>query len=182
MSFLSNFKIRTKILIALLPLLLMMLAAGLYSSIEMKEIDTQYSRLIDKELAAEQALTLARAHNNRFGLLLYEEIAETDANQTRITDAELNQTAEDFRAAANEAKRKSPSLADALDPIILSFDRIVAATNPVRAAALSGDKQKALREMREVVEPEYLRTRQALTNLSSTLDRRVAEESDRLTE
>src|SRR5215472_13341978 len=182
MSLLGNFKIRTKILIALLPLLLMMLAAGLYSSIEMKVIDAQYSALIDGDVAAEQAITVARAHNNRFGLFLYEEIAESDSDQTRVIDASLEQTAADFRNAADEAKRKSPTLTDALDPIIVAFDRVIAATNPVRAAALAGDKQKALRITRELIEPEYVSTRTALMGLASKLDRQVNEESDQLTQ
>ena len=37
MGLLANFKIRTKVLVALLPLVLMVLVAALYSSIEMKQ-------------------------------------------------------------------------------------------------------------------------------------------------
>ena len=182
MSLLSNLKIRTKILVALLPLLVMMVTAGLYSSIEMRKIDTQYSDLINKDLAAEQALTVARAHNNRFGLFLYKEIAETDSDRNRVTDAELDQMAADFQMATEEAKRRNPHLAEFLDPIVSSFNRIFAAANPVRAAALAGDKQKAMGMTREIVEPEWLRTREALMELALKVERQVNEESDQLTD
>jgi two-component system sensor histidine kinase/response regulator len=182
MSLLSNFKIRTKILFALLPLLMMMLGSGLYTSIEMKKIDSRYSELIDKDVAAEQALTLARAHNNRFGLFLYKEIAETDSDRNRVTDAELDQMAADFRMATEDAERKNPRLAEALDPIVFTFDRIFAAANPIRAAALAGDKEKAMRMTREVVEPQWLSTRQALMELASKVERQVNEESIQLTD
>src|SRR6516225_6120645 len=87
MSILSNFKIRTKILIALLPLVVMVAAAGIYSSIEMKKIDTQYSELMDRDLGALQAITFAQSTNNRFNLFLYKEIAETNPDQIRVVDA-----------------------------------------------------------------------------------------------
>ena len=78
MVFLANFKIRTKVLIALLPLVVMVIVAALYASIEMNRIDTRYSDLIGKDVNALQNLTVARVLNNRFGHLLYKEIAETD--------------------------------------------------------------------------------------------------------
>ncbi len=61
MGLLANFKIRTKVFIALLPLAVMVIVATLYSSIEMKRIDTWYSNLIDRDIKAQQDLTAARA-------------------------------------------------------------------------------------------------------------------------
>jgi len=49
MGLLANFKIRTKVFIAMLPLAVMVIVATLYSSIEMKRIDTWYSNLIDRD-------------------------------------------------------------------------------------------------------------------------------------
>ena len=54
MGLLANFKIRTKVLVALLPLVFMVLVAALYSSIEMKQIDTGYSELIGRDVKALQ--------------------------------------------------------------------------------------------------------------------------------
>ena len=58
---LAKFRIRSKLLIALLPLALMVLAATLYSSIEMSRIDKRYSMLIARDVKALQSLTDARA-------------------------------------------------------------------------------------------------------------------------
>jgi len=72
---LANFKIRNKILAALLPLCIMVGAAALYSSIEMKRIDTWYSNLIDNEVNLLLKVSFVRAMNNRFAQYLYKEIA-----------------------------------------------------------------------------------------------------------
>jgi two-component system sensor histidine kinase/response regulator len=88
MGLLANFKIRTKVLIALLPLAIMVIVAVLYSSIEMKRIETRYSDLLDRDVKALQSLTTARALDNRFGLFLYKEIAELDVDTMRVIDAE----------------------------------------------------------------------------------------------
>jgi hypothetical protein len=70
MSLLANLKIRTKVLIALLPLAIMVIIAALYSSDRMSTIDVRHSGLLDKHVKALQNLTLAQAYNNRFGLFL----------------------------------------------------------------------------------------------------------------
>src|ERR1700733_7672057 len=104
MEILSNLKIRTKVLLALLPLALMVLVAALYASTEMERIDTWYSDLIDRNLKALQNLTVARALNNRFGQLLYEEIAERNVDRMLQLDAELEQTVTAYHAAMEEAR------------------------------------------------------------------------------
>jgi len=76
MGFLANFKIRSKLLVAMLPLALMAIGAGVYSSIESKKIDTWYSNLIDNYVKTFQSATAARADMMRFRLLLYQLLAE----------------------------------------------------------------------------------------------------------
>src|SRR6516162_2892964 len=51
-GFLSNLKIRRKLLIALAPLAAMVVVAALYSSIQSRMIDTAYTELIDKDVKA----------------------------------------------------------------------------------------------------------------------------------
>ena len=71
------------------PLALMVVAAGVYSSLESKTIDTWYSNLIDTEVKALRSLAEARSHTNRFGLFLYELVAETDPDRKQVIDGEL---------------------------------------------------------------------------------------------
>src|SRR5271167_1751022 len=118
MGLLANFKIRTKVLIALLPLAIMVIAAALYSSIEMDRIDTRYSDLLDRDVKALQDLTAARALDNRFGWFLYKEIAETDVDTMRVIDADLDKTAAEFHSTVDEARRESPSLAPASPAVV----------------------------------------------------------------
>src|SRR5437763_14378444 len=110
MGLLANLKIRTKVLIALLPLAIMVIIAALYSSDRMSTIDARYSGLLDKNVRALQNLTLAQAHNNRFGLFLYKEIAELNPDRMVVIDGEIDQTITAFHATMNEAKRESPEL------------------------------------------------------------------------
>src|ERR1700761_7003458 len=122
MGILSNLKIRTKVLLALLPLALMVILAGLYASIEMERIDTWYRNLIDQDVLTWQSLTNARSLNNRFGQLLYEEIAERNVDRMLMLDAELDQTATEYNAAMEQAKRGSPELAAKIEAINALFD------------------------------------------------------------
>src|ERR1700745_3309089 len=110
MSLLANFKIRTKVLIALLPLAMMVIIAALYSSGRMNTIDARYSRLLDKDVKALQNLTLAQAHNNKFGLFLYKEVAELDPDRMTVFHGDIYQTVTDFHATLDEAERESPDL------------------------------------------------------------------------
>jgi two-component system sensor histidine kinase/response regulator len=182
MSIVSNLKIRTKILIALLPLVIMMAAAGIYSSVEMKTIDRQYSELVEIDLGALQSLTSAQATNNRFGLILYKEIAESSPEQLRAIDAGLDVAVADFHAAMADARKRLPRISGNIDPIIVSFDRTLSVSGLVRAASQASDKATATRIMRETVDPSWAGTRQALITLEGALQHAVNEESDLLTE
>ena len=75
----------------------------MYASIEMSKIDTWYSDLIGNDVKALHNLTVARVLNNRFGQLLYEEIAEPDPVRMRALDADLDETVQEFHSAVADA-------------------------------------------------------------------------------
>jgi len=179
MGLLANLKIRTKVLIALLPLAIMVFIAALYSSDRMSTIDARYSGLLDKDVKALQNLTLAQAHNNKFGLFLYKEIAELDLDRMRVIDGDIDQTVTDFHAALEEAKRESPGLASEINAAAVLFDQEAAESRPVRAATQAQQNDKAMKLMREVYDPEWSATRRAVMGLQqavrSQVDRRSAE-------
>lgn len=68
MAVLTNLKVRIKLIVALLPLAVMVIVAGLYALIESKRVDTWYSELVDKDIKTLQSLSGARALTMR-GLL-----------------------------------------------------------------------------------------------------------------
>jgi hypothetical protein len=90
MSYLANRKLRSKLLIALAPLAVMVVVAALYSSTESKVIDTWYSELINHDASALRSLTEARALTMRFGFFLYKLIAELDPDKMRVIEGDLD--------------------------------------------------------------------------------------------
>jgi signal transduction histidine kinase/DNA-binding response OmpR family regulator len=181
MGVLSNLKIRTKILLALLPLALMVVVVALYASTEMEKIDTWYSNLIDRDVKALQSLTAARALNNRFGQLLYEEIAERDVDRMLKLDAELDQTVTAYHAAMEVAMRGSPELAPKIEAATALFDRLVVNSRPIRSASLSNDNDRAMKLASGTFRPEMVRDREELEALNAEVYAAVDQESSVLT-
>ena len=89
MGLLANLKLRKKLLVALTPLIVMVVAAGLYSSIEANRIDTWYSLLIDNEIKSVSNIDAARSLVMRYGLFLYRLIVETDPARMRTLNTQL---------------------------------------------------------------------------------------------
>ena len=162
MSLLANLKIRTKVLIALLPLAIMVIIAALYSSDRMTTIDARYSGLLEKNVEVLQNLTLAQSHSNKFGLFLYKEIAELNPDRMRAIDGDLDQTVTDFHATIDEAKRESPDLTSEVNAAVALFDQEVANSRPVRAATQAQQNEKAMKLMREGYDPQWSATRRAV--------------------
>jgi signal transduction histidine kinase/DNA-binding response OmpR family regulator/HPt (histidine-containing phosphotransfer) domain-containing protein len=181
MSLLANLKIRTKVLIALLPLAIMVIIAALYSSDRMSTIDARHSGLLDKDVKALQNLTLAQAYNNRFGLFLYKEVAELDPDRMRVIDGDIEQTVTDFHATIDQARHESPDLTSEINAAAALFDQEVADARPVRVATQAQQKDKAMKLMREVYDPQWSETRRALMGLQQAVHSRVDRESVELT-
>jgi signal transduction histidine kinase/DNA-binding response OmpR family regulator/HPt (histidine-containing phosphotransfer) domain-containing protein len=181
MSYLANLKIRTKVLVALIPLVLMVIGSAVYSSIQMEVIDRWYSDLIGKDLKALQNLTSARGDSNRFGELLYKEIAETDLDRMLVVDAELERSAADFQSTLEDAKRQSPGSASKIDAAIADFDLAVADSRPVREVTQRNENAKAMKLMREVSDPQLVKVHDDLLALNNDLHREVDRKSDVLT-
>src|SRR4051812_25664043 len=180
MGLLANLKIRTKVLIALLPLAIMVIIAALYSSDRMRTIDARYGGLFDRDVKALQNLTLAQAHNNKFGLFLYKEIAELDPDRMRVIDADIDQTVTDFHATMDEAKSESPGLTSEINAAAALFDQEAADSRPVRAATQAQEKDQAMKLMR-VYDPQWSATRKALMRLQQTVHSRVDQQFVELT-
>ncbi|MGC1298627.1 MAG: hypothetical protein WA869_26675, partial [Alloacidobacterium sp.] len=149
MGLLANLKIRTKVLIALLPLVAMVIVAALYASIEMDKIDHLYSDLISRDVTALHHLTIARSLSNQFGLFLYKEIAEPDVDAMEGVDADLDKTAAELHLRIEEAKHSSPSLTPQIEAAMALVDQAIIDSHPIRAATLIDRNGKALKLMRE---------------------------------
>jgi signal transduction histidine kinase/CheY-like chemotaxis protein len=181
MGLLANLKIRTKILIALIPLAVMVIVAACYASIEMKKIDDGYSDLIDKNVKALHNLTVARVLSNQFAQLIYQEIAEPDPDRMRVIDAELDGTVTEFHSSVALVNAETPGMTQKIAATAAFFDQAVSDSRPIRAAALSGDNDKAMRMSRETFDPEFRKERESLTTLADEVHAGVDQQSDQLT-
>src|ERR1700756_5219649 len=130
MGLLANFKIRNKVLIALLPLVVMVVVAAMYASIGMNDIDRRYSELISRDVKALHNLTVARVLNNRFGQLHYKEISEPDPDRMRAIDADLDETSREFYSAVADASSETPGLTPKINAVTVLFDQAVSDSRP----------------------------------------------------
>ena len=180
-SVLGNLKIRKKLLVALLPLGLMVLAATLYSSIEMIRIDGWYTDLIGRDVRALESLTEARGRANRFGEYLYKEIAESDLGRSRTIDESLTEVVAQYHTYSQQAEKEKPALAPDIEAAGAIFDRTVADAQPIRDAAMKDNSEAAMVGMRKVVDNDLLDSRQALIDLLVKMHSLVDQESRDLT-
>src|ERR1700757_2094267 len=181
MGCLANFKIRNKLLVAMLPLALMAIGAGVYSSIESQKIDTWYSNLIDNYVKTFQSVTAARGDTMRFRLLLYQLVAEDNLDQRQENDGELDRAQADYRALLADALTQNPGRANQIKAAESWFDQAASRARPVRAAALAGNREKAMNIMRSGVDADLLQARQVMTNLVDEMQKSANQESDELT-
>ena len=105
MGLLANLKLRRKLLIAMSPLAVMAILAGLYSSIQGKRIDAWYSQLIDNEVKAVHEIDTARSLNRRYDLYLYRLIGETDPDRRQVIDRSAAASRAAVQAIALRADR-----------------------------------------------------------------------------
>jgi len=181
MALLANLTIRTKLLLAGLPLALLVVLATLYSSISSKGIDKQYSDMIDHDVKALQSVSVARAHANRVGLFLYEEITEPDPDRRVQIDGELDKIYADFQVRIAEALSQSPEHASQIKATAAIFDKAMSDARPIRAAALANNSEKALRLIRGDAGAELQQARQAAIDSVDELRASVDRQSDDLT-
>jgi hypothetical protein len=147
-SFLTNLKLRRKLLLALLPLALMVIIAGLYATSEIRKIDTRYSELVDQDVRALQYLTQAKVQATLFGQLLYAEIAELDPGKMHIIDSKLEQANREYQNSIAESIRSTPNREKEIQSAAALFNQVVSDAGPVRASTLNNDNERAMNLMR----------------------------------
>jgi len=182
MGLLANLRLRRKLLIAMAPLAVMAIFAGLYSSIQSKRIDTWYSQLIDNEVKTVHHIDTAQSLNRRFNLYLYRLIAETDPDRRQVIDGQLDATYSEYKAQIAEAMRLAPASAAEIKAAAADYDKAVLDSRAVRAAALANDKVKATGLMRSSVDPELQQTHDEAIKISDRLQKGVDQRSDELTD
>jgi signal transduction histidine kinase/DNA-binding response OmpR family regulator/HPt (histidine-containing phosphotransfer) domain-containing protein len=180
-NFLANLTLRRKLILAMAPLVLMVLIAGLYASIQIKHIDTRYSDLLDQDVRTVKNLTRAKALAALFGQLLYADIVELDPDKMYTIEGELDKTYAEYQALIAESVRQSPNRAKEITSAEASFDRAAFDSRAVRAATLVGNNTKAMNLMRGGIDAELQRGRQAIADIVDEISRSVDQQSAELT-
>ncbi len=181
MGLFQNLKIRRKLLTAMLPLVIMVIVAGAYSSIESKKIDTRYTELIDQDVSALQLLTQARTEAALFGQYLYADIAELDADKMRVIEGKLDKSYAKFQSLIADSIKQSPARAKEIQAAASFFDQAATDSGPVRATTLAGDDSKSMNLMRGSVDAELQRAQQAIAEIVTEMRNSVDQQSDELT-
>ncbi len=182
MGIFKNLRLRRRLGAAMIPLVLMVLAAGVYSSFQSTRIDQRYTGLIDQQVKALRSVEEARAHTNRFGFYLFELVTETDADRRQVLNGELENIRGNYHAAMAKALEAIPDRADELNAASTLFDRAESDARPVRAAALAGENAKALNLLRGNLEQELQNARQANIGIIAELQKYIDQRSEELTE
>src|SRR3974377_379494 len=111
MGLLSNLKLRRKLLLVMAPLAVMALIAGVYSSVRSHMIDAWYSIIIAKELKPLHEIDNARALSLDYALSLQRLVTETDPDERRAIDGELDSLYSAHKIQLAAAARLAPARA-----------------------------------------------------------------------
>jgi signal transduction histidine kinase/DNA-binding response OmpR family regulator/HPt (histidine-containing phosphotransfer) domain-containing protein len=168
-------------MVAMVPLALMVALAGLYATFQIKSIDTQYSDLLGNDVTALQGVSSVRSLTMRFGMFLYNLIAESDPERIRLLDEELDTVQEELQVALAESLEHSPRHAKEIQAAATLFENAIKRARPARDEAIAGHREKAMSLMREGTDAELQQARQAAINLVETLRKSVDQQSDELT-
>ena len=178
---LANLRIRNKLLIALIPMGLMVLVAVSHATFELFRADNRYSLILDHESKGVRSLIAARALSNRFDLMLYQELAQSDLAAKRQIDSNLDEIVVEFRSAADEAIRQSPTRTNSIREIAAKFNQAVSWATEVRRATLTGDNKSAIALMQREVDPRQEAVRKEMAELVDSIDNSIDKQSDELT-
>ena len=149
MSLFADLRIRTKLIIALVPLAVMVMAAGLYASMEMMRIDTRYNGMVEQSLNATLSLNKASDRIAAICQLLLKEAVEDSTDRTVRLDAEIDKAVRDYTQLMTSANGQAPaSVQPRLAGISAQFEESLLNLRPLRAKALNGAHGDMLTQLR----------------------------------
>jgi signal transduction histidine kinase/CheY-like chemotaxis protein len=180
-AFLANLKVRQKLLIALVPLAIMVIVASAYSSIQSERIDSRYSDLLDTEVKGLRGVSEARSHTNRFGMFLFELVAETDPARKANIEVELDKIRADYLSVIADALQRVPQRAEEIKAAAALFNQSIQDARGVRAMAMAGNNQIALNIMHGSVSQELNEARAAAIRIVDEIHKDIDQRSDELT-
>ena len=181
MGLLANLNLRRKLLVALAPLVFVAILARVFASMESKQIDANYSQLIDNEIRAVHNIDASRALSMRYRLMLYRLIVESTPDRMQAIDTEIDKSHADYQAHVSDAARLYPAYSRKIMATSATFGNAVLDSRPVRVAALAGEKQKAIDLLHSGIDSELEQARLGAIALSDEMQQAVDQRSADLT-
>jgi len=182
MSLLANLKLRRKLLLAIAPLAIMVIVAGVYCSIRSKMIDTWYSMLIENQVKGVVGLDNARVYSLRYIVALYRVVLENNPDRRQVIDGRLDSDYSEYKKNIAEAIRRAPAWAPQITATAGNFDKAVLSSRAVRAAALANDTTKAAALLHSGLDTELEESREHFAAMAEELQKVVDQRSDELTD
>jgi PAS domain S-box-containing protein len=180
MRLLANLKVRTKLILSILPLGLIVLVANFYTSQEMEGIDSRYTELVEHRVKAIMAMTRSNQRIILVNQLLYELIAESDPVSVSRLDAEIEKAIDEHHALVSYANQLDPQQTTRIDEVSQLFDKFLVEAGAVRAKAREQADGEAMKLMRQA-RPAFSQARMATAALADRMRDNLDAESDTIT-
>ncbi len=158
----TNLSIRTKVAMALLPMVVLVVLATLHASVQMRRVERRYTELAAHQGQAQIALARANQRLYRFGMSLYRGASGGDEAGLRQAEADMEDAYREFHGFMNEAMAAVPDRAARIAKAHDQADEIMTGIRPLLARAAQGDRG-ALRDLQAPRHANRLETARALT-------------------
>ncbi|MBI3434803.1 MAG: MCP four helix bundle domain-containing protein, partial [Proteobacteria bacterium] len=182
MSFLSRFRIVTKIM-AIIALMGVVMIGGIwFTSNRILFTDHAYSKFLENDAQAwVLAPRLARnIYQTRY--LMLRLIAEPDVEEMRKVEKEITSAFEENAKFTKRLKELTPAEATRIGVLISDAHKLQQLVAPMLKVALAGQKEEAQNILRNQMRPLFDELARNSTALRNDLDKSIQKGSDQLTE
>jgi methyl-accepting chemotaxis protein len=162
MPALYNIRIAYKAMLGLGAIAFLALFSDMYLVSMMRDINTDYTTLLQREMRGGNALEDADGLLVETARIMYQMIAEPDESQIEKTRDRLAELSARFRASISTSTRLLPDQAAGMEAVLTDYGTLLAVSADAITLILDRDDSNALRIMNERFEPEYFKLRQAV--------------------
>jgi len=180
MNYFVNLRIRTKLLLVLLPLAFAVVGAVQYMSYEFQRIEKRYSDMVTYRVPALKSMTRANQRLLHIMQLLYEEVAEDSQDQISRTDGQIDSVTREYQVFLAEALRLTRADTARLGAVVNLFNEFLAEAKAVRRRASANHDELALSMLETRVKPAFQKAREANASYVDDLHVALDNESEAL--
>lgn len=179
---LQDFKIGTKIIGSIAALAAIIMAGTVFTTIEIRSIDSAYSSFLDKDSVSWVDAVRMNMVSQQISSLTYRVVVENDdAAMRRIVD-QIGEAENEFKKYADEIKTLSPQYADRVDALERDFADMHGATKPVIDFGLKNDTDNARKAANAGFEPAIKKLNDSVEAFRNQIRSDVTHGSDALTD